>query len=195
MFLSLETLISIIRAGLPILVDLADLVNSLIIFLSQTTLLRCLTFLLVSQTVILTVLLFWIYLFLFEASICSALAFPPLGNSYHVFVSVSIDFPSYSQWDAPFRRIAYDYSRADREVFVNIWEIFHGRISLNSVFQLLPVNFVGGFRWELVCISLIKNIRSNLTHLHNFQLLVLLPWFIEITFFVCTKRLNLLILK
>ena len=55
-----------------------------------------------------------------EASICSALAFPPLRNSYNVFVSVSIDFPSYSQWDAPFRRIAYDYSRADREVFVNI---------------------------------------------------------------------------
>ena len=39
--------------------------------------------------------------------------FPPLGNSDHVFVSVSIDFPSSSQWDAPFHRIAYDYSHAD----------------------------------------------------------------------------------
>ena len=41
------------------------------------------------------------------------MAFPPLGNSNHVVVSVSIDFPSNSQWDAPFHRIAYDYSCAD----------------------------------------------------------------------------------
>ena len=41
------------------------------------------------------------------------MAFPPLGNSDHVVVSVSIDFPSYSQWDAPFHRIAHDYSHAD----------------------------------------------------------------------------------
>ena len=40
-----------------------------------------------------------------------------------------------------------------------------------------------------------KNIRSSLIHLHGFWLLVLLPYFIEITFFVCTKRINLLILK
>ena len=46
---------------LPILVELIDLVNSVIIFLSQTTLLRWLTLLLGFQTVILTVLLFWIY--------------------------------------------------------------------------------------------------------------------------------------
>ena len=39
--------------------------------------------------------------------------FPSLGNSDHVLVSVSIDFPSYSQQDAPFHRIAYDYSLAD----------------------------------------------------------------------------------
>ena len=64
MFLSLETLMSIIRTGLPILVELIDLVNSVIIFLSQMTLLRWLTFLLGSQTVILTVLLFWISFFL-----------------------------------------------------------------------------------------------------------------------------------
>ena len=35
------------------------------------------------------------------------------------------------------------------------------------------------------------NIRSSLTHFCDFQLLVLLPYFIEITFFVCTNRLNL----
>ena len=48
-----------------------------------------------------------------DASICSTMAFPPLGNSDHVVVSVSIDFPSNSQQDAPFHRIAYDHSRAD----------------------------------------------------------------------------------
>ena len=31
-----------------------------------------------------------------DASICSTMAFPPLGNSDHVVVSVSIDFPSNS---------------------------------------------------------------------------------------------------
>ena len=36
-----------------------------------------------------------------------------MGNSDHVVVSVSTDFPSNSQQDAPFHRIAYDYSRAD----------------------------------------------------------------------------------
>ena len=29
-----------------------------------------------------------------DASICSTMAFPPLGNSDHVVISVSIDFPS-----------------------------------------------------------------------------------------------------
>ena len=47
-----------------------------------------------------------------DASICSAMAFPPLANSDHV-VSVSIDFPSNSQLDALFHGIAYGYSRAD----------------------------------------------------------------------------------
>ena len=48
-----------------------------------------------------------------DTSICSVMAFPPLGNSDYVFVSVSIDLPSNSQRDAPFHRIAYDYSCAD----------------------------------------------------------------------------------
>ena len=57
-------LTSIIKTGLPILVELIDLANSVIIYLSQTTLLRWLTFLIGSQTMILTVLLFWIAFFL-----------------------------------------------------------------------------------------------------------------------------------
>ena len=48
-----------------------------------------------------------------NTSISSTMVFPPSGNSDHVVVSVFFDFPSNSQQDAPFHRIAYDYSRAD----------------------------------------------------------------------------------
>ena len=41
------------------------------------------------------------------------MAFPPLQNSDHAVVLGSIDFPSNSQWSAPFHCIAYDYSHAD----------------------------------------------------------------------------------
>ena len=41
------------------------------------------------------------------------MAFPPLGNSYHVVVSVSIDFPSNYLRDTLFHCIAYAYSCAD----------------------------------------------------------------------------------
>ena len=61
---------------------------------------------------VLKVLLFFIYLFL-ETSICSTMAFPPFRNSDHVVVSVSIDFPLNSQWDALFYDIAYDCSHTD----------------------------------------------------------------------------------
>ena len=43
------------------------------------------------------------------------MAFPPVGNSDHVVVSVSIDFPSISQWDVLLHCIAYDYSCVDWE--------------------------------------------------------------------------------
>ena len=36
-----------------------------------------------------------------------------MGNSDHVVVSVSIDFPANSKQDASFHRIVCDYSRAD----------------------------------------------------------------------------------
>ena len=83
MFLSLESLTSIIRTGLPILVELIDLVNSVLIFLSQMTLLRCLTFLLGSHSDSPALL----DLFLSSVtSIYSTIAFPSLGNSDHVVV-------------------------------------------------------------------------------------------------------------
>ena len=50
MFLSLETLTFIIKTGLPILVEVIHLVNSVMIFLSQMILPRWSTFLLGFQT-------------------------------------------------------------------------------------------------------------------------------------------------
>ena len=47
-----------------------------------------------------------------DAGICSTMAFPPLGNSDYVVVSVSIDFPSNSKLDTLFHCIANDYSCA-----------------------------------------------------------------------------------
>ena len=49
------------------------------------------------------------------------MAFPPLGNSDHVVVSVSPDFPSNSQQDALFHCITYDYPRADWDGLGNHW--------------------------------------------------------------------------
>ena len=59
------------------------------------------------------------------------MAFPSLKNSDHV-VSVSMDFSSYSQWDAPFHRIAYDYFRADRDGLRNHLE----DVSKEDIFKL-----------------------------------------------------------
>ena len=63
------------------------------------TLLRKLTFLLGPLTVILSPALLDLFISS-DTSICSTMAFPPLGNSDHVVVSVSIDFPTNSQRDA-----------------------------------------------------------------------------------------------
>ena len=112
-----------------------------------------------------------------DASICCTMAFPPLGDSDNVVVSVSNDFLSNSKWDPLFPKLMRILVLIDM-VFVIIWEIFRVRIclnSVNSVLLLLLVNFVSGFRLEFMYISLIVYISSNLTHLHSFQLLVVLP--------------------
>ena len=112
-FLSLESLTPITRTGLSILVELIDLVNSAIIFLSQMILLRWLTLLLGSQTVIVIVLLYWIFFISSNSSIRFTMVFPPLGNSDHVVVLVPFDFPWHSQRNVLFHQIAYDYFCAD----------------------------------------------------------------------------------
>ena len=80
-------------------------------------------------------------------------------------------------------------------VFVMILEIFHERKYLNLVILLLPGSFVSVFRLELMYIFLIRSSRLSLTYIYGYQLIVLLPQFIEITSFVCAKRINLLNLK
>ena len=99
----------IIRIGLPILVELIDLVNCVTISNDLTQKVNFPTWIPDCDSHSPALL----DLFLFsDASICSTMAFPPLGNSDHV-VSVSIDFPSNSKRDTPFHRIAYDYPLAD----------------------------------------------------------------------------------
>ena len=74
-----------------------------------------------------------------------------------------------------FHRIAYDYSRADWDGLCDHlrdvpWEdIFKPGVSA------VASEFWEWVRLELMYISLIENIRSSLTHLHGFQLLVMLP--------------------
>ena len=48
-----------------------------------------------------------------DASVCSTITLPPLRNSDHAVVSVSIDFLSDPNIDTSFHYTAYDYSLAD----------------------------------------------------------------------------------
>ena len=107
MCLFLETLTSIIRTGYPILVQLINLVNSCYNLEWPSSYMVNFPSWMPDWPALLDLFIY------FDASICSTMAFPRLGNSVHVAVSVSIEFPSSSQWDAPFHRIVYDYSCAD----------------------------------------------------------------------------------
>ena len=130
-----------------------------------------------------------------DASICSTMAFPPLENSDHVVVSVSIDLPSNSQQDSPFHRIAYDYSRAD-------WDGLRDHlrdVPWEDIFKLGALAAASEF-CELVQveINLYMPHRKYQVKPHSY------PWFSAACaaaivhrnhFFVCTNRINLLILR
>ena len=110
MFFFFETLMSTIRTGLPILVELIDLLNSVIISNDLTQRVNFPTRILdcdFHPPALLDLFLSS------DSSICATMAFPPLVTSDHVIASVSIGFPSNSQWDVPFHHIAYDYSCVD----------------------------------------------------------------------------------
>ena len=124
------------------------------------TLLRWLTFPVGSQTVILTVLPFWISFFLLMLLFVIQWLYLQLGNSDHVNVSVSIYFPSNSQQDALFHHIAFTILILNGTVFLIIWEVFHERMSLNSLLLLLLLYYVSRFRLELMYLPLIVIICS-----------------------------------
>ena len=115
-----------------------------------------------------------------DASISSKMVFLSLGNSDHVVVSVSIDFPINSKQDTPFHRMAYDYSRADWDGLCD----YLRDVPWEDIFKLsasaAASEFLSGFRLELMYISLNVSIRSNLTHLHGF-------WQLLLTF-VCARK-------
>ena len=138
-------------------------------------LLRWLTFRPRSLTVTPKVLLFWIFFFL------QTLVFVLQWVSLHweILIILLVQFPLtfHQTHNGISRFIAWVMTILVLigTVFVIIWEMFHGKISLNSVVLLLLVTLASGFRLELIYISLIVSIRSSFTHLLGFQLLVLLP--------------------
>ena len=123
------------------------------------------------------------------------MAFPPLGNPDHVVVSVSIDFPTNSQQDAPFHRIAYDYSRANWYGLCD-----HLRdVPWEDIFKLGASAAASEFcEWVQVGIDVYIPHRKYQVKPHSS------PWFSAACaaaivhrnhFFVCTKGKNLLILR
>ena len=92
------------------MMELTDLVNSVMIFLSQMNIVNFFTRILDCDSHSPDLLVLFISS---DANICSTMAFPPLGNSGHVVVQISIDFPSNSKEDAPFHFITFDYLCAD----------------------------------------------------------------------------------
>ena len=94
-----------------------------------------------------------------DASISSTMVFPPLGNSDHVVVSVSIDFPSNSKQDPSFHYTAYDYSHADWDGFCDHLRDF----SWEDVFKLIATAAASEF-----CESVQVGIDVYIPH-HKYQ--------------------------
>ena len=133
------------------------------------TLLRWLTFLLGLQTMILIVLLFWIYFCLVS------IVFVLKSRSLHweILTMLLFHFPltfheSYNG-KSRFMVSLMTILQLIGMVLVTIGKMFQGRISLHLVLLVLLLHFVSGFRLELIYISLKKNIRSSLIHLHGLQ--------------------------
>ena len=110
-----------------------------------------------------------------DVSICSAMVFPPLVNSDHVVVSISIDFPSYLEQDT-FHCITYDYFCAD-------WDGLHDHLRdlpWKDIFKLSASAATSEIcEWVQDEVDVYiphqkyQVIKSH--YLHGFQLLVLLP--------------------
>ena len=131
----------------------------------------------------------------FDTNTCSTMALLPLGNSDHVVVSVSIDFLTDSKQDALFHCVTFDYSCVDWDVFLD-----HLRsVSWENIFELSASAAASEFcEWCQVKIDLYIPQYKYQIKCHSSS------WFsaacaagivIEITFFICINRMNLLNLK
>ena len=143
---------------------LIDLVNSVIICLPYTILLRWIAVLLGSLTVTLTVVPFWTYFFLLTLYFFSAVAFRPLGNldcyclSFHrLSVKPKSGCPKVGaqKWmpKSGCPKVGALFLLHSLRLFscwlgrsLIIWEIFHRRLSLNLMLLQLLLNFVNGSR-------------------------------------------------
>ena len=119
------------------------------------------------------------------------MAFPPLGNSDHVVVSVSIDFSSNLQQDVLFHCISYDYSHAD-------WDGLNDHlrdIPWENIFKLSASVAASEFcEWVQVGIDLYIPHRKYQVKPHSspcFSAACAAAIVIQIAFFVCTNRINL----
>ena len=129
-----------------------------------------------------------------DASIFSTMAFPSLGNSDHVVVSVSIDFPLNSHRDTPFHRIAYYYSHAN-------WDGLRDHlrdVPWQDIFKLSASAASQFCEWVQVGINVYIHHRKYQLKPHSSS------WFSAAStavivhgnnFFVCINRINLLNLE
>ena len=103
------------------------------------------------------------------------MAFPQLGNSDHVIVSVSIDFPINSKQNSLFHRVAYDYSHANWDGLCD-----HLRdVPWEDIFKFSASAAASEFcEWVQVGNDVYiphRKYQVKLTHLHGFQQLMLVP--------------------
>ena len=123
------------------------------------------------------------------------MAFSPLGNSDHIVVSVFIDFPSNNQRDTSFHCISYDYSHAD-------WVGLCDHLRHVPWEDILKLGASAAASEICECVQLGDD--AYISH-RKYQVKPdSSPWFSAACaativhrnyFFVCTKRINLLILK
>ena len=112
-------------------------------------------------------------------TICSTMAFPPLGNSDHIVVSVPINFPIESKRDALFHRIAYDYCCAHW-----VCLCIHLRdVSWKDIFKLGASAVASEFcEWVQVIIDVYIHHRKYQVNPHS------APWFSAVFSVVITHR-------
>ena len=88
-------------------------------------------------------------LFLSHDAICSTMAFPPLSQFPLTFHHMRNGMPH-------FIALLMTILVLIGTLFVIIWDMFHGRISLNTVLLLLLLNVLSGFRLQLRYINQVK---------------------------------------